>query len=497
VASRKKKPAVGAPLKICLATAELTPLAKTGGLADVCGSLAAFLHRNGHDVRVIMPRYSSIDASGLEIVPVEYLQNMPMRLGAHDGRYSVDTTFLPGTDLPLYLLRCPELYERGGIYTTDPDEHLRFVLLSRVAIEMCQNMGFSPDIFHCHDWHTALIPLYLRSRYAWDRLFSATRSVLTIHNIGYQGVVGAGVLGDLGLEGAAHDLHQDDLRHGHINILKTGVLHADLLTTVSPTYAQEIQRDEYGMGLQQPLRTRSESLVGILNGVDYQHWDPATDELIPAQYTRRNMSGKKTCKLELMKTMGLAGGLRQPLIGMVTRLTPQKGIDLIQKVVPELLRHINFSLVVLGSGEARFERFYSWLQDSFPGRVSFYRGYSEKLAHTIEAGADMFLMPSLYEPCGLNQMYSLRYGTVPIVRQTGGLADSVQLYDPITRKGDGIVFQHYSEEGLRWAIVTALDLYADRPAWRRMMQNGMARNFSWDTQGQQYVDLFRRLSRKD
>ncbi|HEX6260957.1 MAG TPA: glycosyltransferase, partial [Woeseiaceae bacterium] len=179
------------------------------------------------------------------------------------------------------------------------------------------------------------------------------------------------------------------------------------------------------------------------------------------------------------------------------RLTPQKGIDLIQKVVPELLRHLSFSLVVLGSGEARFERFYSWLQDSFPGRVSFYRGYSEKLAHTIEAGADMFLMPSLYEPCGLNQMYSLRYGTVPIVRQTGGLADSVQLYDPITRKGDGIVFQHYNDEGLRWAIVTALDLYADRPAWRRMMQNGMAKNFSWDTQGQQYVDLFRRLSRKD
>jgi starch synthase len=208
------------------------------------------------------------------------------------------------------------------------------------------------------------------------------------------------------------------------------------------------------------------------------------------------MSGKKTCKLELMSDMGLEGGLRQPLIGMVTRLTSQKGIDLVQKVVPDLLQRRNFSLVVLGSGEGRYERFFDWLQEHFPGRVSFYRGYSNKLAHWIEAGADMFLMPSVYEPCGLNQMYSLRYGTVPIVRETGGLADSVQLYDPATRKGDGIVFRDYNEEGLRWAIETALDLYPDRPVWRRMVQNGMRKNYSWEKQGQEYVDLFRRLSGK-
>jgi starch synthase len=493
---RKKKTPAPPPLRICLATSELTPLAKTGGLADVSAALAAYLHASGHDVRVLMPRYSSIDSDNLEIVPVAYLQNMPMRLGNHEGRYFVDTTFLPGTDLPIYLLRYPEFYERGSIYTNDGDEHLRFILLARAAIEMCQNMGFSPDIFHCHDWHTALVPLYLKSRYAWDRLFAATRTVLTIHNIGYQGVVSASVLGDLGLEGAVHQLHQEDLSSGRINFLKTGVLHADLLTTVSPTYAREIQGDEFGMGLQHLLRDRNEKLVGILNGVDYKEWNPASDELIPATYTHRNMSGKKTCKLELMSDMGLEGGVRQPLIGMVTRLTSQKGIDLVQKVVPNLLRHTNFSLVVLGSGEARYERFFSWLQESFPGRVAFYRGYNDKLAHWIEAGADMFLMPSFYEPCGLNQMYSLRYGTVPIVRETGGLADSVQRYDRATRNGDGIVFRDYNEDGLRWAIETALDLYSNRPVWRRMMQNGMRKNYSWEKQGREYVDLFRRLSGK-
>jgi starch synthase len=208
------------------------------------------------------------------------------------------------------------------------------------------------------------------------------------------------------------------------------------------------------------------------------------------------MSGKKTCKLELMRDMGLEGGVRQPLIGMVTRLTAQKGIDLIQKVMPGLLQQRNFSLVVLGSGESRFERFFGWLQEIFPGRVSFHRGYNNKLAHWIEAGSDMFLMPSLYEPCGLNQMYSLRYGTVPIVRATGGLADSVQLYDPETRKGDGIVFRDYHESGLRWAIETALNLYTDRPVWRRIMQNGMGKDYSWEKQGQRYVEIFRQVSGK-
>lgn len=480
-------------LKICLATSELTPLAKTGGLADVSSSLSIYLHRAGHDLRLLMPLYSAIDTTGLDIVPVDYLQQIPIRIGSRDGHFSIDTTMLPGTDLPVYLLRCPELYSRRSIYTQAEDEHRRFILLSRAAIEMCQRMGFAADIFHCHDWHTSLIPLYLKTVYAWDRLFTTTRSVLTIHNIGYQGIFNASTIDDVGLAGAEHELHQDDLRQGRINYLKTGLLHAHFVTTVSPTYAREIQSDEYGMGLQDLLRSRNDTLFGILNGVDYTEWNPEADALLPQKYSREDLSGKAVCKLELMKDLELGGGASRPLIGIVTRLTGQKGIDLIQKVLPPLLGRRDFAVAVLGSGEARYERFFTWLQQNFRDRVCFYRGYNNKLAHWIEAGSDMFLMPSRYEPCGLNQMYSLKYGTVPIVRATGGLADTVQLVDPDTGIGTGIVFRDYNEMALDWGINAALDLYADKPIWRKVIRNGMAKDFSWEHQGGLYVKLFRRL----
>jgi starch synthase len=481
------------PLKICLTSSEVTPLAKTGGLADVSASLSAYLHRTGHDVRLLMPFYSSIDVSGLNVVPVDYLQNIPISIGTRHGSFSIDTTVLPGSNLTIYLLRCPDLYHRSNLYTQDDDEHRRFILLARAAIEMCQRMSFAPDIFHCHDWHTSLIPVYLKTVYSWDRLFARTRSVLTIHNIGYQGVFTADISGDIGLAGAEHELHQEDLHGGKINFLKTGVLHADQLTTVSPTYAREIQGAEYGMGLQELLRARKASLTGILNGVDYAEWDPETDDLIPKTYSSRKLAGKKHCKKELMRDFELGGGDEQPLIGIVTRLVGQKGIDLLQKVLPELMQQRNFALAILGSGESRFERFFHSLQNAYRDRVCFYRGYNNRLAHWIEAGSDMFLMPSRYEPCGLNQMYSLRYGTVPIVRQTGGLADSVQLVDPAAGTGTGIVFQNYNEAALHWAINAALDLYADKPLWRKIMRNGMAMDFSWDQQGEEYVRLFRRM----
>jgi starch synthase len=371
---------------------------------------------------------------------------------------------------------------------------LRFILLSRAAIEMCQNMGFAPDIFHCHDWHTALVPLYLKSHYAWDRLFRNTRSVLTIHNIGYQGIFSAGILQDLGLRDDANKLHQEDLARGIVNFLKTGLLYADLLTTVSPTYAQEILGEEYGMGLQDTLRWRRGSLVGILNGVDYTEWNPADDPLIPHSYDSRRIAGKKKNKLALMQELGLDCSDDMPLIGMVTRLTGQKGIDLVQQLVPAMLGHRRFALAVLGSGESKYEQFFQWLQNTYRDRVCFYRGFSNKLAHQIEAGSDLFLMPSLFEPCGLNQMYSLRYGTVPIVRRTGGLADSVQLFDPHSGIGTGIVFNDYNVPALGWALNYAFDLYQDKTTWRKLVRNGMARDFSWERQGQVYVDLFRQIS---
>ena len=471
-------------------------MAKTGGLADVASALSGFLDREGHDIRVLIPFYSSIVTSGMEVTPVQSMQDLPIQMGSHQLHYSIDTATLPGTELAIYLLRCPQLYNRSGIYTSDGDEHLRFTLLSRAAIEMCQQMGFAPDIFHCNDWHTSLVPLYLKTRYAWDELFQNTRSVLTIHNIGYQGVFSADILPDLGLQHENDKLHQDDLENGMINFLKTGVIYADIITTVSPSYAKEILGEEYGMGLQDLLQERRDSLIGILNGVDFKEWNPAADPLIPHTFNSRRIAGKKKNKLALMEELNLDCSDDIPLIGMVSRLTGQKGFDLVQQVVPEMMMQRRFALAVLGSGESHYEHFFSWLQHRYPDRVCFYRGFNNKLAHMIEAGSDMFLMPSRFEPCGLNQMYSLRYGTVPIVRRTGGLGDSVQQFDPASKKGTGVVFNDYNASALGWAINYALDLYQEKPIWRKLMRNGMAMDYSWERQGQIYIELFYRLAGK-
>ena len=479
-------------LRICLASSEISPLAKTGGLADVTSALASYFQRKGHDCRVLVPFYASIDTTDLDIEELPELADLELQLGGRSFSYSIVRTRLPGDGAEIHLLRCPELYFRREIYS-GPDEHLRFILLSRAAIEMCQRMQFAPDIFHCHDWHTALVPVYLRTRYAWDRLFASTRTVLTIHNIGYQGVFGASILYELGLSSSPEVLDPEDLYYDRINFLKAGIMHADLLTTVSPTHAREILEPGYGMGLDGRLRERSGSLIGILNGVDYEEWNPATDEHIPHHYGPGNLSGKDDNKRAVMQELGLDYAFDRPLIGMVTRLTYQKGIDLVQEVLPELLKSRDFSLAVLGGGEAHHERFFHWLHAQFTGRVSFYQGFNNPLAHRIEAGADIFLMPSRYEPCGLNQMYSLRYGTVPVVRATGGLADSVQHFDPGSGRGTGVVFHDFDANGLRWALNTALDLYANKHAWKQLVANAMERNYSWEEQGALYFKAFRKL----
>ncbi|MEJ2257450.1 MAG: glycogen synthase GlgA [Woeseiaceae bacterium] len=483
-------------LRICMVSSEFAPFAKTGGLGDVVSALSRQLHGQGHDLRVLIPYYSRIRSAGLDPRPVASLTDLPMQLGDHTVSYSILRAALSDSDMPIFLLQCPEFFDRDGIYSQESDEFLRFVLLSRAAIEMCQRMAFAPHIMHCNDWQTALIPLYLRSTYAWDRLFDDTRSVLTIHNIGYQGIFPAYVLRQLHLAGAEHHLHQDDLTEGLVNFLKTGILYADLVTTVSPTYAREILGADYGMGLDHLLRQRGPGFVGILNGVDYGEWDPSHDTLIPANYDAGDLAGKTTCKRRLMEELGLEIDVDRPLIGIVSRLVAQKGFDLVRAVVPRLLRHTGFSLAVLGSGESRYESAFSSMAQQFPGKIAFYRGYNEQLAHWIEAGADMFLMPSRYEPCGLNQMYSLRYGTVPIVRETGGLADSVEQIDPHSGGGTGILFRDYDETGLEWALTTALGLYRDRDLWHKIMQNGMARDFSWQRQSARYVELYRQLGNR-
>ncbi len=479
--------------RVLFVTAEYAPLAKTGGLADVSTALSRFLHGRGDDVRVFLPFYRRIAEQSLALAPVEFLQNLELRLGPHLYRYRILTGAAPGSELKLYFVDCPALFDRPGVYSADDDEHRRFLALTRAALESAQRMGFAPHVLHCNDWHTAFGPLWLKTSYAWDRLFAATRSVLTIHNIGYQGVFGAEHADELGLGDAAWLLHQDQLKAGRINSMLHGVLYADLVSTVSPTYAREICTPEYGLGLDPFLRSRGDRLVGILNGVDYDEWDPARDRYLPIHFSRDDLTGKAALKRAFAERLGLRTGPGTMLLGLVSRLVTQKGIELLPAVLPAILGRRDCALVALGSGERQYEEFLAALERSFPGRVVYHRGYSEELAHWIEAASDAFLMPSLYEPCGLNQMYSLRYGTVPIVRRTGGLADSVSLYSPAHGAGTGIVFENYDAAALRWAVESALELYGQPQHWRQLMANAMAEDFSWQRQGALYIDAYRRL----
>jgi len=482
-------------LRICFVAAETAPFAKAGGLADVAAALGKYLHAGGHDIRLFLPLYRSIRRDYPQLRPVANLQRLAVQLASYHYEFSVSTLELPDAQTPVYLIDCPACYDRDSIYTTDPDEHRRFLVLTHAAFICCQYLTFAPQIMHFNDWHTAIGSLLLRGPFKWDRLFESARSVLTLHNLGYQGVINASTAAEVLAGASTTMLDQHDLGRGHINLLRTGIVHSDLITTVSPTYAREIQTPEYGMGLEDLLRSRRDSLLGILNGVDYDVWDPRRDAYLPRHYGTTRLRIKASLKQELLQRLGLSKprAARTPLIGIVSRLVSQKGFDLVAEVLPPLLRRRQLNLIVVGSGEARFEQLFTQLAREHPEQVYFYGGYSDELAHWTEAASDMFLMPSRYEPCGLNQMYSLRYGTVPIVRRTGGLADSVQPFDPQSKQGTGFLFDDYTAQALTNALEAALDLYQREEFWLRLTRNGMGKNFSWDRQAQCYLDAYMRL----
>jgi starch synthase len=481
---------MASPLKICYAAAEVAPLAKTGGLADVAAALPASLERLGHDVRAFFPLHAQVRLAGREAWPVDFIRDVPIELGGRRRSFTAWTTRLPGSGLSVHLIDCPELFHRDGVYTNGADEGLRFAFFSRAVIESCQRMGFAPDVFHCNDWHTALVPLLLHTVYEWDALFARSRTLLTIHNVGYQGRFPASTVDELGLGAWRSRFEGPELRAGRVGFLRTGVLEADVVSTVSPTHAREIQTPEYGMGLEDVLRARSSTLVGILNGIDDRTWDPANDRLIPHPYSAAEPAGKAKNKEHLLGQLRLAPAPRAPLVGVVSRLTPQKGFELCFDVLPALLAQRDVRLVALGSGERVYEEFFAGLQARFPDRVCFHRGHNEELAHVIEAGSDLFLMPSRYEPCGLNQMFSLRYGSIPVVRKTGGLADTVRPVESANGRGTGFVFEHFTTQGLGWALGTALATWEDRATWGRLVRNAMAEDFSWDRQARRYVELY-------
>jgi starch synthase len=482
------------PLNICQVAAEVTPFAKTGGLGDVAAGLSRFLCRDGHDVRIFLPFYGQIARRAESFIPVDFIQDVPLALGDRRFTFSARTAKLPGSEVDLYFIDCPPLFGPEGIYHGDWADGLRFAALTRAAFECCQRMGWGPDVIHSHDWHTALAPIFLKTIYGWDRLFDRTRAVLTIHNMAFQGYLDARTAIDCGLGPYTHWLDAGDLAAGRFNFLKTGLLHADMITAVSRTYAEEIRTPEHGYGLDGLLRARSNRLVGIVNGVDYGDWDPATDPHLFYHYSAADPAGKRSCKRNLLREIGFDERTAAPVLGVVSRLTWQKGFGLCFDVLPSFLANRDFRLVALGSGENQYESFFQGLSGRFPGKAWFYRGFNEKLAHWIEAGTDIFLMPSRFEPCGLNQMYSLKYGTPPVVHKTGGLADTVEPFDPAVGSGTGFLFENFDAGGLAWALDRALTTYHSHPAWERLMQNGMAKDYSWDVQGREYVELYRRLT---
>jgi starch synthase len=481
-------------VNVLFVASEVAGFAKTGGLGDVAAALPRALAARGHDVRLVMPMYPRVEGPGRRFERV--VQEVVLDLGGTRVHYSVYESTLPDSKVPVYFVRCPSLFGRPSIYTQDGDEHLRFAVLSWAALTICQRLRFEPDVVHTNDWQSALVPLLLRTMFAWDRLFERARSVLTIHNIGHQGTFDAAVLPQTGLGNAAHHFHQDQLREGRINFLLTGILYANAISTVSPTYAREIQRDDQGVGMAPFLRERRDILFGILNGIDDSEWNPEVDKWLPARYSTDDFTGKERCKHNLVTTAKLPYAEHVPVIGIVSRLVWQKGFDLCMKVLPRFLLRSGAQLIVLGTGEPQYESFFFSLAQRFPRQVAYRRGFSEEVAHLIEAGSDMFLMPSRYEPCGLNQMYSLRYGTPPIVHRTGGLADTVAQYDRRTGRGNGFAFEHFDEGGLTWALGQAMAAWgngrgADRERWRALQRHGMSARFGWSERVTAYEQLYR------
>lgn len=477
-------------MHILMASSEFAPLAKTGGLADVLGALPKALAQLGHKVTVVMPFYKQISAEKHGINRwgdwfVAPLNGRQVFGGLHRWE--------PFEGVTVYLVAQDELFGRNGIYGDEHggfgDNHYRFTYLCLATVEVARRLaqaGDPPDVFHGHDWHVGLVPVYLRE----GRAGLPIPSVFSIHNLQYQGRYGTDVLSVAGLNAGYNRSDLLEL-YGSISFMKAGLVFSDVLSTVSRAYAREIQTEEFGHGLQGLLRARSHELVGIVNGIDAEVWNPATDAHLPAHYSPGDMAGKDQCKRELQREMGLPQRPDVPVLAIVSRLVEQKGFELVAQIMPRLLSQ-DVQLVVLGSGERRFESVFRHYEQAAPYQVSVQIGFDEPLAHRIEAGADIFLMPSRFEPCGLNQLYSLRYGTLPVVRAVGGLDDTVQDFNPRTGQGNGFKFEHFDADGLWWALGRAVRLFRDRPLWSRLREAIMQDDYSWEKAAQQYVDLYSR-----
>ena len=480
-------------MKILFLSSEGLPYSKTGGLADVVQALPKALAEMGHEVAVLLPRYRGNKIASTLVSSVTITMGDDLRFPAiAEGAAVAGVRYFFVVDRGFYDRE--QLYGEKGI--DYPDNAERFTEFSRTAIEFVKRVWL-PDVIHCHDWQTALVPLLMRTQYVEDPVMRNLPVVLTIHNLAYQGMFPRAALKATGLPESLFTVDKLEF-YGLVNFLKGGILFADYLSTVSRRYALEIQTPEYGSALDGVIRERAGRLVGILNGVDYSQWSPETDSLIVQHYSAQNLEGKKVCKKDLLQYFKLptdkAEHLERPLIGIVSRFADQKGFDLIAQVATELMQE-NLSLVVLGTGQTEYERLFRGLAEKYPARVGLKIGYDNALAHKIEAGSDIFLMPSRYEPSGLNQMYSLRYGTVPVVRATGGLDDTIQEFDRKTNQGTGFKFVNYDGPSLLQAVREALQVFREPKVWQQLQKNGMAKDFSWKASAAAYVTLYEAAKR--
>lgn len=477
---------------IALLASEVAPFAKTGGLADVAGALPRALADAGASVRVLMPLYKEVKKKN---PPLTKLFEGSLRDGGgRDLPYAVHEH--AGDGVSTLFIEHDPFFDRDGLYGTAagdyPDNGERFAFFARAALETLKRTGHPADILHAHDWQSALALAYLRFVYADDAFFGRTKSAFTIHNLAYQGLFEKDILAKAGLPASL--FHMNDLEfYGKVNFLKAGILYADAVTTVSPRYSREIQTPEFGCGLDGLLRHRSEALHGILNGVDYAAWDPARDSLIPARYRPGDLKGKSVCKAELVRMFGLPeSSTGRPVVGVVSRLAGQKGFDLVADALDEMFGR-DFVLAVLGTGEAKIQDALKAAQAKHPDRFGLKIAFDDKVARTIYAGSDLFLIPSRYEPCGLTQMYSLKYGTIPVVRATGGLDDTIREFDAASGTGNGFKFEEYTQAALLGCLDRALARWKDKAAWTRLVGNAMAADFSWDRSARAYLELFRSL----
>ncbi len=484
-------------MNIAFISSEVTPFARTGGLGDVAGALPRALAARGHTVSVITPLYRSTTIDDAVPVSPGPVVSVPMKgIETKAGTAAVEMA----EKCTAYFIAHAHYFERSGdLYGAAgkdfPDNCERFTFFSKAALELLRRLDMPVDVVHCNDWQSALAVIYLDLWYRQSTPLGAARSVFTIHNLAYQGLFPRDAFEVTGLPAGLFAAERGVEFYGGVNLLKGGILFADTVTTVSPTYAKEITTGEAGFGLDGVLRSRGNELTGILNGIDASEWDPASDGAIPARYSAQRIGGKRKCKRKLQEECGLPVDGTVPLAGMIGRFASQKGFDLVKPLV-ERTAELPVQFVILGKGEKEYERLFADLASALPERFSVHSRFDNDLAHRIEAGADLFLMPSRYEPCGLNQMYSLRYGTVPVVRRTGGLADTVVDYDPrlaAREESNGFVFDDFSVDALEEAFRRALDLYPNRRKWLALARNGMTRDWSWDRSAAAYEKLYRRL----